>query len=361
MAASRARLDMAGLPPNIFAVVMATGIVSLAASGAGQETVAHVLFVLNAVLYPLLCAVFLLRLATARSAVAADFADHAKAPGFFTMVAGPCVLGNQFVLLSDLPIVATVLLGVGFLHWLVFMYLMLPNLITAPVKPSPERGLSGAWLLLVVGTQALSILAVLLLTRLSPIPEWGVFAALAMWLAGSMIYLWIISQIFNRVLFLPLAPNDLTPPYWINMGAMAIATLAGARLVGLADQSPLLAELLPFLKGMTLLFWATATWWIPLLFALGVWRHIVRRFPLTYDHGYWAAVFPLGMYTVCTRTMSKALHLSYLTPISDVFVWIALTAWAATVLALVHWLVNRQAISPPSHQPPPSPSDVDDG
>ena len=352
MSPSNSRLGVAGLPPNIFAVVMATGIVSLAAAGAGYGAVAHALFVLNAVLYPLLLALFLVRLATARAAVAEDFTDHAKAPGFFTMVAGPCVLGNQFVLLTDWPGVAAVLLGVGLLHWVVFTYLMLPNLITAQVKPSPERGLSGAWLLVVVGTQAVSILTGLLVPRLSPTPEWALFAALAFWLAGSMIYLWIISQIFNRILFLPLAPNDLTPPYWINMGAMAIATLAGARLVGLADRSPLLAELLPFLKGMTLLFWATATWWIPILLVLGVWRHLTRHFPLTYDHGYWAAVFPLGMYTVCTRTMSDALHLPYLSPISDAFIWIALIAWAATFLGLVRRLVGPRAGLPRDRTPP---------
>lgn len=346
------RLGVAGLPPNIFALVMATGIVSLAAAGAGYETVANALFVLNTVLYPILITLFVVRLATAWGAVAADFTDHAKAPGFFTMVAGPCVLGNQFVLLSDWPGVAVLLLGVGLLHWVGLTYLMLPNLITAEVKPSPERGLSGGWLLVVVGTQAVSILTGLVLPRLSLTPEWGVFAALAFWLAGSMIYLWIISQIFNRILFLPLAPNDLTPPYWINMGAMAIATLAGARLVGLADRSPLLAELLPFLKGMTLLFWATATWWIPILFALGVWRHLIRHFPLTYDHGYWAAVFPLGMYTVCTRTMSDALHLPYLAPISDAFVWVALIAWAATFLGLVRHLVVPPAGSLRDRRPP---------
>jgi tellurite resistance protein TehA-like permease len=342
MPPSRIRSMATNLPPNIFAMVMATGIVSLAAAGAGFPAIARVLFVLNAVLYPILLGLFVARLTVDRAGVAADFADHAKAPGFFTMVAGPCVLGNQFVLLGDWPVAAAMLLGVGLLHWIGFTYLMLPSLMTAAVKPTPERGLSGAWLLIVVGTQALSVLTSLLLPRLSQAPEWGVFATLAFWLVGSMIYLWIISQIFNRILFLPLAPNDLTPPYWINMGAMAIATLAGARLVGLADRSPLLTDLLPFLKGMTLMFWATATWWIPILFALGVWRHLTRHFPLNYDHGYWAAVFPIGMYTVCTRTIIDVIHLPYLAPISDAFVWVALTAWATTFLGLVRRLSTAQ-------------------
>ena len=105
-------------------------------------------------------------------------------------------------------------------------------------------------------------------------PDVPLFAALAFWLVGSMLYIWLIALIFHRILFLPLSPGDLTPPYWINMGAMAISTLAGVRLVAEAGRMPLLTELLPFLKGMTLLFWATATWWIPILLALGAWRHL---------------------------------------------------------------------------------------
>src|SRR5687768_18465669 len=88
---------------------------------------------------------------------------------------------------------------------------------------------------------------------------------LVLWLGGGMLYIWIISLIFYRYTFFPMSPSDLAPPYWINMGAVAISTLAGVSLIGAAAQAPLLADLLPFLKGLTLLFWATATWWIPML------------------------------------------------------------------------------------------------
>src|ERR1043165_5775910 len=87
------------LPPNIFAVVMATGIVALAINGAGYHFVAHALFWLNVGLYTLLGGLLVIRVLRYRADLAADLRNHARAPGFFTLVAAPCVLGNQCVLM----------------------------------------------------------------------------------------------------------------------------------------------------------------------------------------------------------------------------------------------------------------------
>ncbi len=76
--------------------------------------------------------------------------------------------------------------------------------------------------------------------------------SLAMWLGGGMLYIWIISLIFYRYTFFTMSPSDLAPPYWINMGAAAISTLAGTMLVAAAPHSPALEQILPFLRGFTL-------------------------------------------------------------------------------------------------------------
>ena len=334
------------LPPNIFAVVMATGIVSLALNGAGCHLLAHALFGLNVGLYAVLSVLLLLRVLRHRANLAADLRSHAKAPGFFTLVAAPCVLGNQCVLLFGVAAAGLALWIVGITFWIALSYAMVPGLMETEVKPKPEVGLSGAWLLTVVGTQAVSVLACLLVPALAAgAPDVPLFVALAFWLAGSMLYIWLIALIFHRILFLPLSPGDLTPAYWINMGAMAISTLAGVCLVREAGRMPLLTELLPFLKGMTLLFWATATWWIPILIALGAWRHLHKRVPLTYEHGYWAAVFPLGMYTVCTQNLIQVFQVPFLDLIPSVFVWIALTAWVLTFAGLARRLIGPDSNS----------------
>ena len=78
-----------------------------------------------------------------------------------------------------------------------------------------------------------------------------------------------MTLIFYRYMFVAMAPEDFAPTDWINMGAAAISALAGATLVQHASLSPLAGEVVPFVKGLTLLFWAVATWWIPLLVVLG--------------------------------------------------------------------------------------------
>jgi tellurite resistance protein TehA-like permease len=341
-AGGEAGLSVRNLPPNIFAMVMATGIVSLAANGAGMPVVAHVLFWLNAGLYAALWALLVARVWRYGADLSADLRSHARAPGFFTLVAAPCVLGNQCVVLHGAAAVGLALWLLGTAFWLALSYAMVPGLMEGVEKPKPEAGLNGAWLLTVVGTQAVSVLACQLVpAHAADAPDALLFVALAFWLVGSMLYLWLIALIFHRILFLPLSPSELTPPYWINMGAMAISTLAGVSLIREAGRLPLLGELLPFLKGMTLLFWATATWWIPVLLSLGAWRHLVKRVPLTYEHGYWAAVFPLGMYTVCTQGLIRDFHLPFLDLIPTVFVWIALGAWGLTFTGLGRHLVRR--------------------
>jgi tellurite resistance protein TehA-like permease len=140
-------------------------------------------------------------------------------------------------------------------------------------------------------------------------------------------------------MFFKIQPDEMTPPYWINMGAVAITTLAGANLL-LKGTAPFLGDLAPFLKGFTIFFWASGTWWIPLLFLLGAWRHIYKRYPLTYHPVYWGLVFPMGMYTVSTFQLAKALKLDFLLLIPKFFIYFALIAWAATIFGLIYQLIT---------------------
>jgi tellurite resistance protein TehA-like permease len=271
--------------------------------------------------------------------MAADLTSHAAGPGFFTVVAGTAVLGGQVLATTGARAVAEILWWLACALWAGLIYAFFTAVTVRREKPPFEQALSGAWLIAVVATQSVPVLGGLLaLGEPAPHPV-RVFFLLAMFLFGGMLYLLIINLIFYRFTFFVLPPETLTPPYWINMGAVAITTLAGATLTLLAPRSDLLAPLRPFIAGLTLFFWATATWWIPLLLILGVWRHGARRVPLTYHPSYWGMVFPLGMYTVCTLQLANAVGAPFLAAISEAFLLAAWAAWAATFLGLVRsWI-----------------------
>ena len=332
---------LAGLSPATFGMVMATGIVSLAASCRGYPLVAEILFALNIAAYVLLWALYLLRLRRHTRAFLDDLFDHLRGPGFFTMVAATSVLGAQCILLGRSITAGIALLAIAVLLWLVLTYGIFTILTIKENKPTLDKGINGGWLLAVVATQSLTVLAALVATRSGQ--PWKLelnFFALSMWLWGGMLYIWMMSLIFYRYTFFPFSPGDLSPPYWINMGAMAISTLAGSLLILNAPDAPFLLSVLPFLKGFTIFYWATGTWWVPMLLVLGVWRHVVRRFPLRYDPLYWGAVFPLGMYAAGSHQMLRAFHLGFLELLPDIFAVAALLAWAAAFTGAV-----RQALA----------------
>jgi tellurite resistance protein TehA-like permease len=250
------------------------------------------------------------------------------------------VLGSQCFLIGESYRAALLFWVAGVALWAFLTYAIFTILTVKAEKPALAVGLNGGWLLGVVAAQAVSVLGSQLAPGMAERAPMVLLFCLALWLGSGMLYLWIIALIFYRYTFVSMSPTELAPPYWINMGAAAISTLAGTTLVAASPHSPVLEQVLPFVRGFTLFWWATATWWIPMLVILGIWRHLYRRVPLRYDELYWGAVFPLGMYTVCTERLSRAIDAAFLAAISGVFIYAALLAWCVTAAGMAWHLIR---------------------
>lgn len=153
-------------------------------------------------------------------------------------------------------------------------------------------------------------------------------------LVGVFLYAGNGVLVTARMLLYPLEPEDLTPPYWVAMGATAISVVAGARIIEMAD-APMVAATRGLIAGVSVVFWAFGSWLIPPLIAAGFWRHVVHRVPLRYDPTLRSIIFPLGMYSVAGSFLGQADHLPIVQDVGDTASWFALAAWSVTFAAML--------------------------
>ncbi|MDR6123622.1 tellurite resistance protein TehA-like permease [Bacillus sp. SLBN-46] len=327
--------------PGYFALVMATGALSIGTHLLGMDIISKILLYINIIAYISLWVLTLTRIFFYFPSMLADLTSHTIGPGFFTLVAGTCVFGSQLIIVGHNYSIAIYLWALAILLWLLIMYTFFSAVTVRRDKPTMVEGINGAWLIAAVATHSISILGTLLSPQVDSGKDILLFFTLCMYFLGCMLYLNIITLIFYRFTFLRLDHSALTPPYWINMGAVAITTLSGSTLILHAKSWSLLGEITPFLKGFTLFFWITGTWWIPLLFILMIWRHLYHRYPLTYDPQFWGMAFPLAMYTTSTYQLATALDLSFLTLIPRGMVYIAIAAWITVFFGMLRHLYHN--------------------
>jgi tellurite resistance protein TehA-like permease len=283
---------------------MATGILSVGLQLTGYE-------VLSRVTLGLTCAAWVV--------MAADFVEllvrepkrwraEAVSPGALTAVAATCVLGTRLsalgrqTLAGALPAPAAVLwpvLLVGVVgHW--------------------RRRMPGTVFLCCVATQGLVVLGATLAAAEET--AWLAQAALVLFWLGLVLYCFALTRFDLRQV------TEGAGDQWIAGGALAISTLAGAKL--LAADGPRLYlwndDDRGALRAVTLALLVLDLACYAVLLAAEVLRPRLR-----YDASRWATVFPMGMTAAGTLSVAAALDIRWLEGPGRVLLWMAVAAWLA--------------------------------
>ncbi|OBI11069.1 C4-dicarboxylate ABC transporter [Mycobacterium sp. E2327] len=314
------RLADAEPSPDVFAAVMATGILSIGARDHGYRWASDALGVLATVALAVLVAVTVI--AAARRNLRWDLTDPDVTLRLFTFVAACAVIDAR---LSSNVWVLRVLGAIGLSAWLVLIALSARNML-APSRTALRDHASGAWELASVGTSGLAIVMAQLAHRTGH--RWWLTVALPMWAAAICIYGLMTWLILWRAIAERQDRDGFEPDSWILMGGLAIATLAGDDIHALAPDG-----LAGPVRVVTVVTWVAATLWIPPLIYFGLRRINHRPDSLRFAGVWWALVFPLGMYSAASYAMAGEIGQRSLTTVSLVFFWDALAAWLIVVLA----------------------------
>lgn len=296
------------VPPASGAVVMGTGIVSVALYLDGHDTFSRVLAGLDGAFW--LALVLLLPARALRDA--GRFRADVRTPAALTSVAGTGVLGTR-VALDGWTGIGAALLVVALVIWLA----LVPNVLRHWRTPTV-----GVSLVLTVSTQSLALLAVVLGHRTGS--GWLIEAALAPFALGLLFYAFVLARFDWRQL--AAGRGD----HWVVGGALAISTVVAGRLTRAAGDVGVLAGGLDVLRDVALALWAATVFWLPvLLVAEARWprpRYDVRR---------WSTVFPVGMYAACSFVVGEVAEASPIADFARGWVWVAVAVWAVVLAAML--------------------------
>ncbi len=334
---------VATLNPGYFALVMGTGIISIAMRDNGHRTVSLTMFAVAAVSWVVLIVLHAWRIAAYWQSLRADFTDPRRGFGFFTFVAATDVVGARAAL-EGYRTVAIALLVVGALTWFALGYVVPWTAVLNPSIRPALTGANGSWFIWVVASQSVAVLTAALEPTLHTSRRIAALVAVFSWAVGAFLYAAVAVLVIARLLLYPLRPQDFTPVYWVAMGATAITVLAGARIVQMAD-APMVSATRGLIAGSSVMFWAFGTWLIPVLIAAAWWRHVTHRIPLVYDATLWSIIFPLGMYAVASYYLGHVDRLPIVGDLGVIMAWVALAAWIVVFVAMLWHLMTTLLLS----------------
>ena len=322
--------------PGYFTLTMATGIISIGLGLLEMRSLSEVLYWVTLFSWAALFIVYTFRLLWFPKAVWADLTNPKRTFNFFSFVAATDISG-LLLQLRGYDYAAFLCWVAALVVWSALLYCSF-SVLTLLHGERKVNVVDGGWLICIVGTQSLVLLGLKVVGQVGDYAAFMMLGIYMLWWLGLILYGVFVTLFCYRLFFLEMKIEDYGPLMWVIMGASAISANASSTLDMSDPVIHVLSEIHPFVDGVALLTWTWATWWIPLLVVIGVWKHFVRRIPISYEPRQWSIVFPLGMYTVASYQLSLAAEFEPLHQVSHVVIWAAIVVWCLLMIGLVRRL-----------------------
>lgn len=328
-----AKKTLQSLHPGNFAMVMATGIISIGLKNLHYAQMAELFKGIALLGWVVLMTLSLIRVIRYHRSVFIDLTAPRMVFSYFTLVAATDVVG-MLLHASGYPDLALACWFIAFFAWCLLLYMAF-SVLTFLSHEHNVNIMHGGWLITIVGTQSLVLLGTLIAPDLGDYAVIMMFEVHMLWGLGLSLYGIFVALFCYRIFFLSLKPQDLSPLLWVVMGAAAISANAGTSLYWSDNQLPFLAAQKPFIDGVTLMIFSWATWWIPMLFLFGVWKHVINKEPFIYEPILWSMVFPLGMYATASERLGRVAEFPPMIWIAQFVIWIAIIAWVLVMVGMI--------------------------
>lgn len=324
------------LNPGYFALVMATGVVSIGLYNNKAMLASNILFWVAGASYVILSVLYLIRLFKFRTEMVSDFFNPTVSFAFLTIVAGTGVLATRIAVAGYFNLALGVL-AFNVILWILLGYGIPWASFFGRAEHPLLKNSNGTWLLWTVATQSIAVLAATLAPHFTGIQAGLALLAVCCWGIGLCLYVVVIISLHMRLIMLKPDPADFNTPYWISMGALAITILAGAKIAMLAPTPsvPSIVTTHQFISAASLLCWAVGTWLVPPILAVGYWRHVRHKIPIQYQPPLWSMVFPLGMYAASSFALGTALELPIVKSVGYWELWFAFAVWFVVFVGML--------------------------
>jgi C4-dicarboxylate transporter/malic acid transport protein len=303
--------------PGWFAVVMGTGGLANILFGWGRDfpPLSHfgtALAGLADILYFLLLVPWLIRWVRHFEYVQRDLHHPVTTNLFVTMPVATVILGTNVHLIWSRYLSAETVFSLTLLSWVVaiagvtiFTFFTSFRLISVELSPNPET-MNFSWIMSPIANMAVLLIGNPVLSRaLQQRPEWAMSIFVvntALLGVGIFLFVFISSIIFVRLAHHPLPPAETTPSFGIFLSAVGLLASAifdlskNAKAMGLIGDTSSAAI-------CALGVWGFGIWIIGIIALIS--RYQLRRGGIPFNLGWWAFVFPLAAYTICSQKIAS--------------------------------------------------------